>query len=121
MDPYNRQIIAVDFDKTLSMARWPEVGEPNVKLFSFLKLKQAAGARIILNTCRTGEPLENAVEFCKENGLVFDAVNENLPEMIEKYGNDCRKISADVYIDDRAMNLQDVYRVINIINGIKMA
>ena len=39
-----------------------------------------------------------------EHGLKFDAVNENLPEMIEWHGNDCRKIFADVYIDDKAVN-----------------
>ena len=31
-------------------------------------------------------------------------MNENLPEMIEWHGNDCRKIFADVYIDDKAVN-----------------
>jgi hypothetical protein len=34
-------------------------------------------------------------------GLVFDAYNENLPELIERYGGDCRKISADFYADDK--------------------
>ena len=33
-----------------------------------------------------------------------DAVNENLPERIEFFGGDCRKVGADVYIDDRAWN-----------------
>ena len=32
----------------------------------------------------------------------FDAVNENLPEIIERYGSDGRKIYADVYIDDKS-------------------
>ena len=50
------------------------------------------------------EQLEDAVAWCKERGLEFDAVNENLPELIELYGNDCRKINADIYIDDKAVN-----------------
>ena len=32
---------------------------------------------------------------------MFDAVNENLPERIALYNNDCRKIGADYYIDDK--------------------
>lgn len=108
MDMNGNIIIAVDFDKTLSMAKWPEVGEPNLLLFEFLKEKKAAGCRIILDTCRCGEPLDNAVKFCKDNGLVFDRVNENLPELIEAYGEDSRKISADVYIDDKSINANDI-------------
>lgn len=34
----------------------------------------------------------------------FDAVNENLPEMVEWYGNDSRKVHADCYIDDKCVN-----------------
>ena len=31
------KVIAVDFDGTLSFGRWPEAGEPNTELISFLK------------------------------------------------------------------------------------
>lgn len=48
--------------------------------------------------------LEEAVEWCKAHGLTFDAVNANLPELIDLYKNDCRKINADIYIDDKAVN-----------------
>ena len=40
----------------------------------------------------------------REHGLVFDMINENLPELVELYGNDCRKVNADIYIDDKAVN-----------------
>ena len=59
------------------------------------------GDKIILWTCHTGRKLSDAVDLCKECRLIFDAVNENLPEDIEKYGKDCRKVHADYYIDDR--------------------
>lgn len=108
MDMQGNKIYAVDFDKTLSMAKWPEVGEPNLKLIEFLKQKKSAGARIILDSCRTGKALEDAVQFCKEYGLEFDTVNENLPELIEAYKEDSRKISADCYIDDKAINVKTV-------------
>ena len=54
--------------------------------------------------------MKDAVEWCMEYGLEFDAVNENLQEMIEWHGNDCRKIFADVYIDDKA-RAKEKYRV----------
>ena len=60
------------------------------------------GAKLILWTCREGELLDKAVAWCEERGLFFDAVNDNIPESIEKYGNNCRKVSADIYIDDRS-------------------
>lgn len=66
--------------------------------------RKAEGARLILWTNREGDLLEEAVEWCRERGLEFDTVNANLPELIELYKNDCRKINADIYIDDKAVN-----------------
>lgn len=34
----------------------------------------------------------------------FDAVNDNLPEAVEYFGNNTRKVHADVYLDDKALN-----------------
>ncbi len=58
---------------------------------------------LILWTCRAGEALEKAVDWCKKQHLEFAAVNDNLPEIIELYGNNSRKISCDYYIDDKAI------------------
>lgn len=99
-----KMIYAVDFDGTLSLGRWPEVGNPNMPLFEFLIKEQAAGAKVILWTNRSGSLLMGAKEYCKHRGLKFDAVNENLPEIIELYGSDSRKVCADCYIDDKALN-----------------
>ena len=103
----NNKIIAVDFDGTLSFGTWPDVGEPNILLIERLKDLKNKGNKLILWTCRAGEPLDKAVEFCKENGLIFDAINDNLPETIEKYGSNSRKITCDVYIDDRASHVDN--------------
>lgn len=96
-------IIAVDFDGTLCENKYPEIGKPNKKVISELKARKENGDRIILWTCRTGNKLKAAVHWCEKRGLVFDRVNENLPEIIEKYGEDCRKITATEYWDDRAV------------------
>lgn len=95
-------VIAVDFDGTLCENKWPEIGEPNLEVIEYVKRKKSQGAKIILWTCRTYRQLEEAVKWCEEQGMVFDAVNENLIETIIKFGEDTRKIVADEYIDDRA-------------------
>lgn len=100
-------IYAVDFDGTISMGEWPEVGPANSELIDYLIDKQRQGDKLILWTCRAGEPLERAVEFCRTNGLVFDAVNDNLPETIERYGSNSRKITCDIYLDDRACRVDE--------------
>ena len=95
-------IIAVDFDGTLCYSNWPDVGEPNTALIEYLKLWKKQGNKLILWTCRAGDALELAIHWCRQHDLVFDAVNDNLPETIEKYGHNSRKITCDYYIDDRA-------------------
>ena len=97
-------VFAIDFDGTLCESVWPEIGEPNKELIKYLIERRKQGDKLILWTCRSGEKLKAAVDWCREHDLKFDAVNENLPELIELFGNDCRKIGADIYIDDKAVN-----------------
>lgn len=104
MSSRNYSIYAVDFDGTLCEAKFPEIGAPNIALINHLIKRRKQGNKVILWTCRVGEWLQNAVNWCKEKGLEFDAVNTNIPEMIEYFGNDPRKVFADVYIDDKAVN-----------------
>ncbi len=98
----NYQIIAVDFDGTLCYSDWPALGEPNTPLIDFLKIWRERGNKLILWICRAGDALSSALSWCHEQDLEFDAVNDNLPEIVAKYGNNSRKISCDYYIDDRA-------------------
>ena len=93
-------IYAVDFDGTLCESQWPGIGAPNRELIGHLIRCREEGCRVILWTCRIGDRLQEAVDWCKGYGLEFDAVNDNLPENIEKYGNNPRKIYATCYIDD---------------------
>ena len=98
-------IIAVDFDGTLCENKYPLAGEPNTPLLDALRsLKKNDKAEIILWTCRVGKNLDFAVQWCREHGLEFDAVNENLPRIIKEFGGDNRKIFANTYIDDACMD-----------------
>lgn len=104
MENLGFNVYAIDFDGTICKSEWPGLGPANEDVIRYIKRIQSYGNKIILWTCRTGKMLEDAVNFCREHGLYFDAVNENLPECIELYGGgDSRKICADVYIDDKSV------------------
>ena len=85
--------IAVDFDGTIVEHAYPEIGKELLFAFETLKQLQKQGHQLILWTVRTGEKLNEAVEFCKKNGIEFYAVNKNYPE--EKLDDETsRKINA---------------------------
>ena len=92
--------IAVDFDGTIVEHKYPQIGKEQLIAFETLKQLIKQKHQVILWTYRAGKELDEAVEYCMENGVEFFAVNKNYPE--EHYdGSISRKIDADVYIDDR--------------------
>jgi len=99
----NPKIIAVDFDGCLCTNKFPDIGDPILSTLNSAKAEQASGARLILWTCRRDDRLTAAVDWCAEQGLQLDAVNENLPDIISAFGGDTRKIFANEYWDDRAV------------------
>ena len=103
-------IIAVDFDGTLCSNLWPAIGDPRTAVIAYLKGRKQQGDKLILWTNRRDERLTEAIEWCKLYGIEFDAVNENLPEIVENFGGDCRKVYADVYLDDKAMRPEEAER-----------
>ena len=94
--------VAVDFDGCLCTNSYPSIGAANVELIETLK---GSNARLILWTCRSGKELQEAVDFCRNHGLSFAAVNDNLPELQEIWGSDPRKVGADAYLDDKAWSV----------------
>ncbi|MBN2891570.1 MAG: hypothetical protein JXL97_06875 [Bacteroidales bacterium] len=95
--------IAIDFDGTIVEHKYPKIGKKLPFVFETLKALQDEGHILILWTYRSGEYLDEAVKFCRENGIEFYAVNKNYPEEI--YDDTIsRKILADLYIDDRNFN-----------------
>ena len=93
-------LFVVDFDGTIVEDAYPNIGRPIIFAFETLKKLQEKGHILILWTYRYGSRLDEAVTFCKENGIHFYAVNKSFPE--EQYDTDrSRKIHADLFIDDR--------------------
>ncbi len=100
MIPNKHLIIAIDFDGTIVEDAFPEVGKPLIFALDTIKKLQSEGHRLILWTYRSGRKLQDAVDFCKKNGIEFYAVNKNYPE--EEFDEKIsRKIHADIFIDDR--------------------
>ena len=96
------KVYAVDFDGTLCTNAWPGIGEPYPNMIAELRKIRKAGDKLILWTCRDGMALVEAIAWCAQHGLFFDAVNDNTEEQKEYFGGNCRKVMADVYIDDKA-------------------
>ena len=92
--------IAVDFDGTIVDHEYPEIGKEKLFAFQTLKELEKLGARLILWTFRTGKELDEAIEYCRMNGIEFYAVNKNYPEEIVD-DTTSRKINVDIYIDDK--------------------
>jgi len=102
-------IIAIDFDNTLAYTEYPVIIKPVKAMITYCLDMKSEGHTLILNTCRCGEFLEEAVRFCWSYGLEFDYINENSAGRIAKFGGDSRKISADLYIDDLSVSPIDTY------------
>tara|TARA_R110000851_G_scaffold160416_3_gene303678 strand:+ start:178 stop:546 length:369 start_codon:yes stop_codon:yes gene_type:complete len=103
--------IAVDFDGTLCEFAFPKIGEQTedqIQLVEHLIGMREEGHKLILWTNRGDSEeypvLTEAVQWCKDRGLEFDAVNENLKTQ-KKLSGPSPKIMADIYLDDKALHV----------------
>ena len=94
-------IIAVDFDGTIVEHKYPEIGRELPFAIETLKKLQQERHRLILWSVREGKLLQEAVDFCRERGLEFYAVNSNYAEETLESDHYSRKLKADLFIDDR--------------------
>lgn len=102
-------VIAVDFDGTLCEYAFPKIGEQKAhhkKLLELLIDMRIKGHKLILWTCRGDNEeypcLSEAIDWCKNQGLEFDAINENVIGT-KKMSGPSPKVVADYYIDDKAL------------------
>ena len=103
-------IRAIDCDGTLCTNCFPDMGEPNIAVINYAKACKMAGDKLILFTCRGGKDLETALAWCANQGLEFDAVNDDLPDV--KNTDFGKTKSIKVYynelVDDKATNARDI-------------
>ncbi|MBR1498568.1 MAG: hypothetical protein IJ615_02925 [Bacteroidaceae bacterium] len=94
--------IAVDFDGTIVEHRYPEIGKELPFATQTLKMLIEDRHKLILWSVREGKLLEDAVEWCRQRGVEFYAVNKDFPEEdLSKNQHFSRKLKADLWIDDR--------------------
>lgn len=98
-------VIAVDFDGTVVKHAYPEIGE-DIGAGRVLRKIIDTGHKIILNTMRSGDQLDDAVNWFKNQGIELYGVNKN-PTQHE--WTDSPKVFANLYIDDYGLNIPLCY------------
>lgn len=88
----------VDFDKTVVLDDYPNVGPDNRNSVNVLKRLIESGHKIILNTMRSGKELEDAVQWFKERNIGLYGINQD-PD--QKKWTTSPKVYGHFYIDDR--------------------
>ena len=75
------------------------------------------GLHPVIEAIRSGKELDEAVEYCRQNGIEFYAVNKSYPEEEFNEAYASRKIEADIFIDDRniggMLGWGEIYHLIN--------
>lgn len=94
-------IIAIDFDGTCVTHDYPKVGK-DIGAVKVLRKLTDNGHKLILFTMRSGEELDDAVNWFKENDIPLFGINEN-PE--QKSWTSSPKPYAHLYIDDAGLGV----------------
>lgn len=92
-------IIAVDFDGTIVEHEYPKIGKPIPFAIETLKELQRDGHTLLLWSVRSGDLLQEAIDYVESQGVKFYAYNKNYPD--EDVTRASRKLNADIFIDDR--------------------
>lgn len=109
-------VLAIDFDDTICKSNYPETGKARKDAVKYMHKLIDKGYGIVINTCRNEVPLAKAIDWMYENDVPYHFINCNFPEIIQSYSGDCRKISADMYIDDKCLmglpKWKKIYKII---------
>jgi len=109
-------VLAIDFDGTICENAFPKIGNLINEADVYIRKLFKDGHEIVINTCRSGKYEGIAQDFLDENDIPYHYINSNLPRLIVKYTQDCRKISADIYIDDKCLmglpSWKKIYKII---------
>lgn len=92
-------IIGIDFDGTCVKHAYPNIGD-DIGAVPVLKEFIRQGHKLILISMRSGELLDNAVQWLKERGIELYGVNHN-PD--QGSWTKSPKIYAQLYIDDAGL------------------
>lgn len=109
--------ISCDFDGTIVEGAFPGIGKLKKDADKFINKLYDLGFNILINTCRSGAYEGDAENFLKRVDIKYHYINNNLPQSIEYFKQDCRKLSADVYIDDKCLRgipetWEEIYNIV---------
>lgn len=99
-------IIVLDFDGTVVRHEYPAVGEELPQCVNTLKQYVLWGARLILDTMRSGPELDEAVAWFVDRNIPLWGVGKN-PE--QHTWTKSTKVHGSVSIDDRNLGVPLVY------------
>ena len=92
-------IIGIDFDGTCVKHAYPNIGD-DIGAVPVLKEFIRQGHKLVLISMRSGELLDNAVQWLNERGIELYGVNHN-PD--QDSWSKSPKIYAQLYIDDAGL------------------
>ena len=104
----DKKIIAVDFDGTIVVSDFPHIGEIKQNVVDMMRIWKQQGHTVVVWTCRTEEHLDDAIVFLAKNNIPYDAINTNHNSPYGGNGGTFRKVYADVYLDDKSLNVDDL-------------
>ncbi len=111
-----KAILAIDFDLTICMSHYPALGKEREDAGLYIRQLVQDGYGIVINTCREGLAVADAIHWLEHHKIPYHFINCNFPHIIQEYSADCRKISADLYIDDKCLTglppWNEIYRLI---------
>lgn len=113
-----RLTLGIDFDGTIVTEAFPGIGEIKSEVVELMDKAREKGHLIIVWTARSGEALEKAKEFLIENNIPFDYINENPEDPWAIAGEQGRKIFCSYYLDDRAIQIDNLKEMLNAVEGI---
>ena len=109
--------LVIDFDGTIVENAYPKIGILKPNVVEVINRLYNEGNKILINTCRAGIYEAHVYYFLKKVGIPYNYINSNLPEDIKHFKQDCRKLSGDIYIDDKNLlgipdDWEDIYKIL---------
>lgn len=105
-------ILLCDFDETIChVPHFPRIDGIRKGAKKYINKLYDEGHYIIINTCRTDKyetecyDATNAISYLFDAGIKYHQFNDNHPKLIEYFGNNCRKLSGDIHIDDKNLSI----------------
>ena len=100
-----KKVIAIDFDGTIVDDKFPDFGDVKEGAKEVINELLEVGHEVIIWSCQDAEEIEHVLYRL---GINYTAINENTESMMQRWGNNPRKIGADNFIDDKGLDTTNI-------------